>query len=64
MTRPLHSLALAALAVALVVLGYVINDLGSGITELAQHWWSGAALAAVIASGVTAVLTRASTRLG
>ena len=56
-TRPMHTLALAALALTLVMFGYVINDLGSGLTELGQHWWSSAALAALLTSGVAAVLT-------
>ena len=55
-TRPLHRLALATLALTLVMFGYVINDLGSWL-ELGQHWWSGAALAALLASVVAAVLT-------
>ena len=55
--RPLHRLALATLAVTLVLFGYVINDLGSGVTELAHHWWSSAALAGLIVSGIAAVLT-------
>jgi hypothetical protein len=35
-----------------------MNDLGTGLTELPQHWWSSGAAAAVIASGCAALLTR------
>jgi len=56
--RRLHSLTLAALAVSLVVFGYALHDLSSGLAELPRHWWSSAAVAALVASGVAAFLTR------
>jgi hypothetical protein len=58
MRRPLHTFASVSLAVSLVLLGYTVNDLSSGLTELPQHWWSSAAAASVIASGAAALLTR------
>jgi predicted permease len=58
MRRPVHTLASISLAVSLVVLGYTVNDLNSGLTELPQHWWSSGAAASVIASGAVALLTR------
>ncbi len=58
MRRQLHTLSIAALAVSLVVFGYTMNDLGSGLAELPQHWWSSSAAAAVIASGGAVLVTR------
>jgi hypothetical protein len=58
MRRLLHTLASVSLAVSLVLLGYTLNDLGAGLTELPQHWWSSGAGASVIASGCAALLTR------
>ena len=58
MRRPLHTFASISLAVSLVLLGYAVNDLSSGVTELPQHWWTSGAAASVIASGAVALLTR------
>jgi hypothetical protein len=58
MDRPLHTLASVLFAVSLVVLGYTVNDLSTGLTELPQHWWSSGAAVFVIASGAAALLTR------
>jgi hypothetical protein len=58
MRRLLHTLASVSFAVSLVLLGYTLNDLGTGLTELPQHWWSSAAAAWVIASGCAALSTR------
>ena len=58
MRRPLHTFANVSLAVSLVLLGYTVNDLGSGLTELPQHWWSSVAALSVIASGAAVLLTR------
>jgi hypothetical protein len=58
MRRPLHTLASILFVVALVLLGYTVNDLGIGLTELPQHWWSTGAAVFVIASGAAAFLTR------
>lgn len=58
MRRPLHTLASASLAVSLVLLGYTVNDLSAGLTELPQHWWSSGAAVSVIVSGAAALLTR------
>jgi hypothetical protein len=54
----LHSLALAALAASLVVFGYALNDLRSGLAELPQHWWSSTAVVALVASALTAFVSR------
>ena len=58
MRRPLHTFASVSLAVLLVLFGYTVNDLGTGLTELPQHWWSSGAAASVVASGAVALLTR------
>jgi predicted permease len=58
MRRPLHNFASASLAVSLVLLGYAVNDLSTGLTELPQHWWSSGAAVSVIVSGAAALLTR------
>jgi hypothetical protein len=58
MRRLLHTLATVSFAVSLVVLGYTLNDLGTGLTELPEHWWSSGAAVLVIASGCAALLTR------
>jgi hypothetical protein len=58
MHRPLHTLAGVSLAVSLVLLGYTLNDLSTGVTELPQHWWSSGAAVWVIASTAAALLTR------
>ena len=58
MRGPLHTLASVSLAVSLVLLGYTVNDLSTGLTELPQHWWSSGAAVSVIASGAAALLTR------
>jgi hypothetical protein len=58
MRRPVHTVASVSLAVSLALLGYTVNDLSSGLTELPQHWWSSGAAASVIASGAVALLTR------
>lgn len=41
-------LADVALAVALFMFGFVVNDLESGLGEVARHWWSTAAVLLVI----------------
>ena len=58
MRRLLHTLASVSFVVSLVLLGYTLNDLGTGLTELPQHWWSSGAAGAVVASGCAALLTR------
>ena len=44
MTRPLRQLANAFVIVTVFVLGYVVNDLEHGISEIGHHWWSSIAL--------------------
>jgi hypothetical protein len=58
MRRPIHTLFSAMFAAGLVVLGYSVNDLSTGVTELPQHWWSSGAALFVVASGAAACLTR------
>jgi hypothetical protein len=58
MRRLLHTLASVSFAVSLVLLGYALNDLATGLTELPQHWWSSGAAASAIASGCAVLLTR------
>jgi hypothetical protein len=58
MRRSLHTFANVSLAVSLVLLGYTVNDLSAGVTELPQHWWSSGAALSVIASGAAVLLTR------
>jgi hypothetical protein len=58
MRRPLHTFASALFTVSLVLLGYTVSDLRTGLTELPQHWWSSGAAVLVIASGAAAFLTR------
>lgn len=58
MRRPMYTIARISLAVSLVLLGYTVNDLRAGLTELPQHWWSSGAAAAVVASSAAALLTR------
>jgi hypothetical protein len=58
MRRLLHTLASVSFGVSLALLGYTLNDLGTGLTELPQHWWSSGAAASVIATGCAAVVTR------
>jgi membrane protein YdbS with pleckstrin-like domain len=58
MRRTLHTLASVLFAASLVLLGYAVNDLSTGLTELPEHWWSTSAAVFVIASGAVAFLTR------
>jgi hypothetical protein len=58
MRRPLHTLAIIAFVASLVVFGYALNDLGSGLAEVPQHWWSSGVAVAVVASGATILRTR------
>jgi hypothetical protein len=57
MRHLLHLLSLSGLVVSLVVLGYTVNDLSSGITELPRHWWSSGAAMAVVATTAAALAT-------
>ena len=48
----------ALLAASLVLLGYVVNDLSNGVTEIHRHWWSTLPVALVVAAaGARAVVT-------
>ena len=56
MRHRLHTLASLSFVVSLVLLGYTVNDLSTGLTELPQHWWSSGAAVLAIASGSAALL--------
>ena len=46
------------LAATLVLLGYVVNDLSNGVTEIHRHWWSTLSVALVVATaGARAAVT-------
>ena len=44
MVRPLRHLLNVLVVVAVFVLGYVVNDLQGGFSEVHHHWWSSFAL--------------------
>ena len=48
MTNLPQHLANVALAAAMFCLGFAVNDLEGGITEIHRHWWSTAALLLVV----------------
>jgi hypothetical protein len=58
MRNALHTLSIAALGASLVLFGYSLNDLASGLAEVPRHWWSSGAAAAIILSGAAAYVTR------
>jgi hypothetical protein len=57
MARPLRSLADAVVLVTVFSLGYIVNDLENGVTDIGRHWWSSIALALTVLSigGRTAI---------
>jgi hypothetical protein len=59
MTRPLRHLADFVMLTTTFGLGYLVNDLENGITEIARHWWS--AFALVLAVGAIAARATIST---
>jgi hypothetical protein len=48
MIRPLRHVLNALVVVTVFVLGYVVNDLQDGVTEVGRHWWSSLALVATL----------------
>ena len=48
MTNATRHLADVVLAVAVLTLGYAVNDLQDGVGEVHQHWWSSAAVLFVL----------------
>ena len=53
----------ALLAASLVLLGYVVNDLSDGVTEIHRHWWSTLSVVLVVAAaGARAVATHIAVR--
>lgn len=48
--------------VSLFALGYTVNDLADGITELPKHWWSSAPLFGLALAGGLSFLGRARSR--
>jgi hypothetical protein len=57
MTRPVSHLANAFVVITVFVLGYVVNDLEHGISEIGRHWWSASVLVTTVLalSGRTAI---------
>ncbi len=55
MTNAARHLADLVLAVALLTLGYTVNDLQDGLVEVHQHWWSSAAVLLVLAAAALRV---------
>jgi hypothetical protein len=62
MSRPLRDLADAFVVVTVFGLGYAVNDLEHGMSEIGRHWWSSIALvvtvAALVARGAIEALDR------
>ena len=53
----------AAVAVTLLLLGYVVNDLSDGLTEIHRPWWSMLAVTLVVAAaGVRLIVTSSTPR--
>jgi hypothetical protein len=50
MSRPIRYLADAVVFVTVFGLGYVVNDLEDGVTEIGRHWWSSVALVVTVLS--------------
>ena len=48
MIRPLRHLADASAVGTVFILGYVVNDLEHGISEIGRHWWSSMALVVTV----------------
>lgn len=55
MRRRFGSAAIGLAVASSVVLGYVINNLAHGITELLQHWWSTAPLLGLVLAAALGV---------
>jgi hypothetical protein len=54
------SMMLIVAAVSLVVFGFTVGQLGGGVREIPQHWWSSlsAAIAVIAVAGAIVSLTR------
>jgi hypothetical protein len=48
MTRPLRHVLNAVVLLTAFALGYAVNDLQDGVTEVPQHWWSSLALVVLV----------------
>ena len=59
MTGPLRHLANAFVILTVFVLGYVVNDLEHGVSEIGDHWWSSLALAITVLAVVGRVAVEA-----
>ena len=65
MSRPLRLLADAVVLITVFGLGYIINDLEHGVTEIGRHWWSSIALVVtVLGIGTRTALDIIETRHG
>jgi hypothetical protein len=65
MSRLLRRGADAFVIVAVFALGYLINDLEDGLTEIGRHWWSSIALVATgLSIGVRTAVGIVHTRRG
>jgi hypothetical protein len=50
MSRRIRYLADAVVLVTVFGLGYIVNDLEDGVTEIGRHWWSSIALVVTVLS--------------
>jgi hypothetical protein len=50
MSRPLRLVADAVVLITVFGLGYIVNDLEDGVTEIGRHWWSSFALVVAVLS--------------
>ena len=65
MSHPLRLVADAVVLITVFGLGYIINDLDDGVTEIGRHWWSSIALVvAVLSIGARTALDIIETRHG
>ena len=53
-----RAFAIALATVSVFALGYAVNGLAEGITELPRHWWSGAPLLGLVVAGTLAAIGR------
>ena len=53
-----RTFAIVLATVSVFALGYAVNGLAGGISELPEHWWSGAPLLGLVGAGVLAAIGR------
>jgi hypothetical protein len=56
--------AVVLAAVSMFALGYAVNGLAGGLTELPRHWWSTAPLLGLMGAGVLGAVSRFRDRAG